>query len=318
MRTTSVHELPEELRPILQRARRLEWATLGYLASVIVLLGLVMGSSQAMRTAWVEDLLSLVPPIGFLVADRVRRRPVTERFPYGFHRAVTVAYLMSSFAILAFGLLLLGDGALHLVRGERAVIGTFELFGRTLWQGWLMLLVLVWAIVPAMVLGRLKLGPAGQLHDKSLFADAKMNRADWLSGVAAGFGVVGIGLGWWWADPVGAMIISLGITADGWKNLTAAIADLMDREPMTVGRDRESEVPARVLARVRSLPWVERAEVRFREHGHVYFGEVYVVPRTAGDPAERTDEVAAAAREVDWRVHDVVVQFEEPAARSKG
>lgn len=311
MRATGEHELPEELQPVLRRARRLEWTTIAYLVSVIALLGLVMGSSQALRTAWVEDILSLVPPVGFLIADRVRRRPGTGRFPYGFHRAVTVAYLMSSFAILAFGTFLLADGLVHLARGERVSIGALELFGRTVWQGWAMLLVLVWAIVPAVVLGRLKLGPARKLHDKSLYADARMNKADWLSGAAAGFGVVGIGLGWWWADAVGAIVISLDVAADGWKNLGAAIADLMDRTPMTVEHDRESEVPDRVLDRVRALPWVAQAELRFREHGHVYFGEIWVVPGEPGDPVARTEEVLRLAREVDWRVHDVVVQLEE-------
>jgi cation diffusion facilitator family transporter len=311
MRATGEHELPAELHPVLQRARRLEWATIAYLLSVIVLLGLVMGSSQALRTAWVEDVLSLVPPIGFLIADRVRRRPGTRRFPYGFHRAVTVAYLMSSFTIFAFGGILLADGAVHLARGERVSIGALELFGRTVWQGWAMLLVLVWAIVPAMVLGRFKLGPARRLHDKSLYADARMNKADWLSGAAAGFGVVGIGLGWWWADAVGAIVISIDIAADGWKNLGAAIADLMDRVPMRVEHDRESEVPEEVLDRVRALPWVERAELRFREHGHVYFGEIWVAAREPGDAVARTAEVLRVARGADWRVHDLVVQLED-------
>lgn len=36
----------------------------------------VLGNSQAMKAAWVEDLLSFLPPISFLLAARViRKRP---------------------------------------------------------------------------------------------------------------------------------------------------------------------------------------------------------------------------------------------------
>jgi cobalt-zinc-cadmium efflux system protein len=37
-------------------------------------MGLSMGSSQAMRTAWIEDTLGLVPPIVFLIAARFEER----------------------------------------------------------------------------------------------------------------------------------------------------------------------------------------------------------------------------------------------------
>lgn len=37
------------------------------------------------------------------------------------------------------------------------------------------------------------------MHDKVLHADAKMNKADWMTAAAALVGVLGIGLGWWWA-----------------------------------------------------------------------------------------------------------------------
>jgi divalent metal cation (Fe/Co/Zn/Cd) transporter len=74
-------ELPPELRQTLRKARRLEWLTIAYLVSAVVLLALVLGSSQAMKTAWIEDLLSLIPPIAFLLAMRFNSRVPTGRFP---------------------------------------------------------------------------------------------------------------------------------------------------------------------------------------------------------------------------------------------
>lgn len=53
-----INNLPERVRADLARARRLEWWTLGWMSSVVLVMWLVMGSSQAMKTALVEDVLS--------------------------------------------------------------------------------------------------------------------------------------------------------------------------------------------------------------------------------------------------------------------
>jgi divalent metal cation (Fe/Co/Zn/Cd) transporter len=87
------YELPREKLPTYRRAVRLEWITIGYLITAIVAIYLTLGNSQAMKTAWVEDMLSLIPPIVFLIAVRIRTRRPNERFPYGYHRAVSIAYL---------------------------------------------------------------------------------------------------------------------------------------------------------------------------------------------------------------------------------
>jgi hypothetical protein len=63
MKVQDAYRLPAEKRRARQRAVRLEWWTLGWMASVVVAVGSTMGSSQAMKTAWAEDLLSLVPPL---------------------------------------------------------------------------------------------------------------------------------------------------------------------------------------------------------------------------------------------------------------
>ena len=52
-------DLPAEVRANLERAKRLAWWTLFWMSSVCVVMWLAMGSSQAMKTALVEDLLSL-------------------------------------------------------------------------------------------------------------------------------------------------------------------------------------------------------------------------------------------------------------------
>jgi divalent metal cation (Fe/Co/Zn/Cd) transporter len=56
-----------------------------------------------MRTAWVEDGLSLVPPAAFHLAVRVEARPPSADHPYGFHRAMAIACLCAAMALFTVG-----------------------------------------------------------------------------------------------------------------------------------------------------------------------------------------------------------------------
>ena len=121
---------------------------------------------------------------------------------------------------------------------------------------------------------------ARELHDKVLFADAKINKADWLTAVAGMAGVLGIGLGLWWADAAAAAaVISIDIVHDGFANLRTVVTDLMDKRSTTVDDSAVDPLTTRVEHEMQALSWVREARARLREHGHVYFGEAFVVPR---------------------------------------
>lgn len=299
-------EVPPELHDELRRATRLEWATLFFMSTIVLVIYLTMGSSQAMKAAWIEDLLAFVPPIAYLVSSRYRDHAPTREFPYGYHRAVSIAFLAGAVSLAMFGFYILIDSILALVRQEHPTIGTTVLFGRQVWAGWLMIAALTYSAIPPFILGRMKLKPAHALHDKTLKADADMNKADWMTAGAGIAGILGIGLGWWWADAVAAGVISFDIVKDGVQNLKRVVSDLMDQSPTTVDGER-STVPDRVRDAVLALPWVEAVAVRLREEGHVFAGEVFVKP-VAGTPdlEARFQEAGDVADAVDWRVHDLV------------
>jgi cation diffusion facilitator family transporter len=300
-------ELTPEGREKLRRARKLERITIAYLVSAVGILALVLGSSQAMKTAWFKDLLSLIPPIAFLASERYNSRAPTERFPYGFHRTVSVGHLCAALVLFAMGGYLFVESVAKLVAAEHPTIGAITLFGQTFWLGWLMIPALLWSGPPAVFLGRAKMPLARDLHNKVLYADADMNKADWLTAGAAMVGVVGIGFGLWWTDAAAAALISLDITKDGLKNLRHAVNDLMDQMPTTVAHDDVDPLRARVAAKLNEFAWVEDAEVRLREEGQVYFGEAFVVPSDASDLTEKIEEALGELRDLDWRVHDVAI-----------
>ncbi len=307
MKTTPDFEFPPEQQETLRKARRLEWITLAYLASVTVVMYLAMGSSQAMKTAWLEDVLSLIPPTVFLVASRIAAWTPSKRFPYGYHRVVSIAFLCASLALFGMGAWLLIEAIHKLVIQEHPTIGGVTLLGATFWLGWLMIPALLWSAVPAMILGRKKLPLAEKIHDKVLHTDAAMNKADWLTAAAALVGVLGIGLGYWWTDAAAAALISLDILHDGFRNLKQVILDLMDESPRTVDRSQLSDIPDRVRKRLKMLPWVKDAAVRMREEGRVYFGEAFVVVSDERDLPQKLYDATKKCIELDWRIHDLVI-----------
>ena len=307
--TGSGHDaLGAEQRAVLRRAIRLEWITLAWMSATVVLVALVAGQSQAMRAAWAEDILSLLPPIAFLVAaHRIRKRP-DRLHPYGFHRSIGVAHLVAATALLAMGGYLAIDAVKTLVTVERPPIGLTVLWGQGIWAGWLMVAVMVVTSIGPVILGLKKLTLSEQLHDKVLFADADMGKADWSTAVATIAGVIGVGLGLWWADAAAALLVSVSNLRDGVKNLRGSIGGLTDAEARTYDEKEPHPLTREVEVVAEQETWVGEARARVRDEGHVFHVEVFVVPVGGAAPtvqqfAELRDRLDA----LDWKLHDIVI-----------
>jgi len=307
-------ELPEEQEAALRRAVRLAWLTIAFLVTAVTAVYLAMGNSQAMKAAWMEDMLSFIPPIAFLVAVRRTRKRPTPEHPYGYHRAVGVGHLVAATALFAMGAFMVYDSGTSLIKAEHPPIGLMEVGGVVTWSGWLMIAVLVYTGIPPVLLGRAKMPLARTLHDRVLYADADMNKADWMTAAGAIVGILGIGLGLWWADAVAALFISGSILYDGVTNLRVAVAALMDARAETFdGEDPHPLVPEidELLTR---LPWVASAHSRVRDQGHVFHVESFVVPVAGHSPTmAELAEARQAVVALDWKVDDMVlVPVEEP------
>ncbi|EMY32473.1 Co/Zn/Cd cation transporter [Arthrobacter crystallopoietes BAB-32] len=300
-------ELPEDLERVLHKAVRIQWITIGALAVTVTMVFLAMGNSQAMKAAWIEDMLSFAPPIAFLVAVRMVNKPPSEGYPYGYHRATGVGHLVAAVALCAMGLFLLIDSGMGLLKGEHPPIGSVQLFGQTIWLGWIMMAVMAVTSIPPVILGRIKIKLAKELHNKVLYADADMNKADWMTAVGTILGVAGIGIGLWWADAAAALFIAASILRDGYKNMRGAITDLMDTRAMTFDDREPHPLIGKINEHLRSLPWVKEAGSRVRDQGHVFHVEAFVVPRGPMPPLEAFEEARDGCIDLDWKVQDVVV-----------
>ena len=265
-------ELPKEIRSDMQKAKRLEWWTLAGMASIVIVMYFAMGGSQAMKTAFLEDLLSLIPAITFLIAAHLEPKEPTEKHPFGFVRVNSLAFLASAVVLTTMGLWLLYDGLTALAKQEHPSIGPVTMFGHTFWMGWLMIGALAYSIIIPTVLGRLNKPVAEKLRDKVLHTDAQMQKADWQTGLAGILGLLGIGLGLWWADSAAAAIISLSIIFDGVKNVRIASAELLDGAPRKLTGSGLSPEAVRLHERLAEL-W-PKAHVRVRELGRYMIANV--------------------------------------------
>lgn len=301
-----VTRLADEQLDAFGKARRLQWISLPVVAATVVIIMLVMGSSQAMKAAWIEDLLSLLPPIAFLVAGRVARREPDHEHPWGLHRAVGIGHLASALALLVLGAFVVYDAAMTLISREHPTIGTIQLFGHTFWQGWLMMAGLIVTAIPTMILGHLKMKAAKPLHDKILYADADMMRADWTTAGGAVIGLALIGFGLWWADSVVAAFIGASILKDGVVNVRNATRGLADSTARTFDDKEEHPLVRKVEEAASAEPGVASATVRMRDLGHLFHTEVFIVPALELSPAA-LEEIRKRLTSLDWKLEDMSI-----------
>ena len=309
MKRRDHYELPQGKRLALRKARRLEWLTILFFLTIVTVMYIAMGSSQAMKTAWIEDLLGLIPPIVLLIAARVSEKQPDDEHPYGHRRAMLLSFLAAAVAIFVFGAYMFYDSLAALITRHHPSIGhfTFHGFALEIWSGWLMIGALIYSMIPPIILGRLKLRAAKELHLKTLHADATMNKDDWITAGAAVFGILGLGFGLWWADAVAAGVISLNVLKDGVVNMKRSMSDLMDQRPTDIEDDGPLGIEEQIERKLRTQPDVVDASVRLREENPFVSGEAFVVLEGGHLTARRLEELRRLAVEVDWRISDLLI-----------
>lgn len=293
----------------VRRARRVEYWSLAYLCSTTLLLVVTMSGSQALKTEFVGDLLSMIAPVLFLVGDRIGARPASEKYPFGYERAVSAGYLGAALALLATGAFLFFDAATKLIFREHPIVGGVAIGGHVVWIGWLAIPVLLWSSVPAFFLGQAKERIAHLICDKVLLADAQTNAADWQSAGAAIAGVLGIALGLWWADAAAALIISIEIMRDGFNEVRTALGDIMDRRPAKLGSAEPDPLPEKLTHFIREHDWAEDAIVRVREKGREYIAEALIIPRGPLPQLDEIERVSKKGKELDDRLEHLALTF---------
>lgn len=306
--------IPSRIEKDIRQAVRLEWWTIGWQLSIVVILAFVLGSSQAMKTAWIEDALGLVPACVFLISLHFERKEPTRKFPYGFLRVNSLAFLIAATALAFVGAYLIIDAGIKLWSAEHPTIGPISVFGKSIWLGWLMMAALAYSVVPPLILGRMKLPIARRLNDKVLHTDALMQKADWMTGAAAILGIAGVGFGLWWADSAAAAIIAIDILHDGIRALRIATAELVDGAPRALNSDRIDGEAVNLHESLNTE--FGSSDIRMRETGRYIIAQVRGAKHPRGDKS--LNELWPNDPERSWRFADLSVVLHEGPSMDKG
>ncbi|WP_149193231.1 cation transporter [Luteimonas suaedae] len=310
--------LPDEQQHALDHARRLCWWSLFWMALVSAAIFAVMGGSQAMKTAFVENLMSLVAPTAFLIASRFQAKPIDHEYVNGRARAFDINFLISGATLTGVGLLLVWNGLHALLTATHPLVGTMRIGDTVVWQGWPMMGVLALSAIPPVILGRRKEQLAHALSLKPLHADADTNKADWMTSLAGIAGVAGIGAGWWWADAAAALFISGAVLRDGAGDLRNAVRDMHDARPQQTDRSDQDPLVGQVRDAVCAIDWVDDCRVRFHEEGFRLSGTLFVRSRDGAVTARQLRRAHDVARAVHWRIDEVVVTLQGEEEESGG
>jgi hypothetical protein len=82
---------------------------------------------------------------------------------------------------------------------------------------------------------------------------------------------------------------------------------LMKERPKKTDGSGLEPLPEQLEKRLEELDWIEAAEVRLREDGHVFFGEAYVVPRGGRADTGQISRAVDHAMPLNWRLHELTV-----------
>ncbi len=202
--------------PTRQRAARL---SLGIALLVLALkaVAFIITGSVALLSDAAESLVNVIAGLSLWWALRLASRPPDYEHPYGHQKA---EYLSSAFE---GSLILLAAGMILLSAGERLVtpsdlsrlgLGTAIAIGASLLNG-----------ATALYLRRV----ARREDSAALAANARHLFVDvWTSlGVVVAMILVGV-TGWWWCDPLVALLVGLNITREGYRVVSGSISQLLD------------------------------------------------------------------------------------------
>lgn len=235
------------------RAVALSAVGLALTGLVELVIALLSGSVALLGDA-LHNLSDVSTSALVFIGFRASRKLPTERYPYGYERAEDLA----------------GIGVALVIWGS-AVVAGFESVtkllrhGGTGYVGWGIGAAAV-GVVGNQLVARYKLVVGRRIRSATMVADAKHSWLDALSSGGAVLGLVGVALGWGWADAVAGIVVTGFICHVGWE----VTADMAHR--LLDGVDADVVTTAEAVAA--SVPGVTHAHARARWTGRTLRVEV--------------------------------------------
>jgi cation diffusion facilitator family transporter len=213
---------------------------------------------------------------------RISRRPPSRTHPYGYERAEDLAGL-----------------GIALVIWASAVFAGYESYQKFVSRAGtahaaIGMLAAVLGMAGNFAVSRYKAHVARRIQSVTMAAEAKHSWLDVISSLGALVGLIGVALGYRWADPLAGCAVTLFICQVGYEVTAQVVHHLMDGvDPDQLSAAEEA---------VRRLPGVRQARVRGRWMGRSLVLDIE--GELAGDM--RLAEAEGMARQVQDAVHAAV------------
>lgn len=253
---------------------------------VLTLLKLIAGLLTN-STALVADAIhSLVDVLGSLlvwIGLKIAEKPADEKHPYGHFKAESLAELSVGLIILFSSVYILHEAITSLLLHS---VPEFEMYAAGI------------ALLSAAVnelLARYKIEVGLKTRSSSLIAEVKHSRVDVISSLSVVVGLILVYFGYWWADSVVAIAISIIILQIGAEVLKNSLDVLMDKV--------DEEVIVKVLSVMDKISGVESVEfVATRGTWKSRIVEVHFTVNAGMD----ADTIDAIEREIAEEIKDRV------------
>ena len=239
------------------------------LTGLIELVIAVLSGSVALLGDALHNLSDVWTSALVFVGFRASRKPATERYPYGYERAEDMAGIGVAAVIWVSAVVAGAESMAKLLR-----------HGATHHVGWGIAAAVV-GIAGNQLVAHYKLVVGRRIQSATMIADAKHSWLDALSSAGALLGLVGVAVGWPWADAVAGIVVTGFICHVGWQVSTDIAHRILD------GVDPAVIVTAEAVAA--ETPAVLHAHARARWTGRTLRVEVegWVDPATTVADAER-------------------------------
>jgi cation diffusion facilitator family transporter len=215
-----------------------------------------MTGSLAILSEAAHSLLDLAATVMTYVAVRVSGKPADERHHYGHGKVESVAALAETGLLFLLSAVVIWEATRRLIGAEGTVEATLPAFA-----------VIVGSVVIDFFRARLLYRVAGETSSEALEADALHFGSDMWSSLAVLIGLIGVALGWQWADSVAAVIVAIFVCLAGWRLGRRTLDTLIDTAP--------EGIAAQLTALALGVPGVVGVErVRARRVGHRLFVEL--------------------------------------------
>ncbi len=256
------------------------------LTVVKLIAGLLVNSTALIADA-IHSLVDVLGSFLVWVGLKIAEKPADEKHPYGHFKAESLAELAVGIIILFSSVYILHEAVVSLLSHSTP---EFEMYAAGI------------ALMSAVVneaLARYKIRVGLKTRSSSLIAEGKHSRVDVISSLSVVVGLVLVYFGYWWADSVVAIAISIIILQIGAEVLKNSLDVLMDKV--------DEEVIVKVLSVMDKVGGVESVEfVATRGTWKSRIVEVHFTVN-AGMDAETIDAIEREiAEEIKDRVPGVV------------